>query len=358
MASDMLISLAKLYTAFKLSPTDLADLLRLLPTPPIIPLNRLIIDPSDQRAHENDHHQEFTVEMASEYAKRYTRGIFNIPRIRWRLVDLVLKHLLDLYHELEVDHEVMKEWEAIAARWTNEYFYAIIICYLDGRLHVLRREICERLKDSYLLFSMVHLEEVVPILYASFYPLKMEVKGLTQERYHEIIKGLQIPPPEEKHAPAVPDEPPPDNQPTISTVIDPTPKSGQRRLPVSTLLKAIRAEANAHGLGEQYYVTSDRAIRNWLSGASTPPSGFSVEVLYSLESILEFARKYIEASIANGSSELAANAKKEVAFNPQLHGMKLETAEDAAIMMEALKDVAERLPSGSKPEVKRKPKRN
>ena len=32
----MLISLAKLYTAFNLSPQDLADLLHLLPTPPVI----------------------------------------------------------------------------------------------------------------------------------------------------------------------------------------------------------------------------------------------------------------------------------------------------------------------------------
>lgn len=48
------------------------------------------------------------------------------------------------------------------------------------------------------------------------------------------------------------------------------------------------------------------------------------------------------------------NAKKEVAFNDHLHGMKLETAEDAESMMDALKDTSKQLAGGRKSEVKRK----
>jgi hypothetical protein len=168
------------------------------------------------------------------------------------------------------------------------------------------------------------------------------------------IKGSQAPPPDEVYISAVCDEPSTEHPLTVTPVIDTPAKNEQRRLPLSTMLNVIKAEADTYGLDKKYYVTTDRTIRNWLKGTSTPPSGFSAEVLSSLEAIAEFAQKYIEAVVAAGSSELAANAQKEVSFNEQLHGIKLETADDAELMMDALKDASKHLAGGSKPVVKRK----
>ena len=123
-----------------------------------------------------------------------------------------------------------------------------------------------------------------------------------------------------------------------------------------SLLNAIRAEAEIYGLDQKYYVKTDRTIRNWLRGIHTPAC-FSESVLLDLASITDFAKKYIAAAVAAGSSELAANAKKEVAFNDHLHGMNLYTAEDAELMMDALKEATERLPSESGVTTKRRPKR-
>ena len=196
----MLISLAKLFTSFNLSPQDLADLLRLLPTP-LIPPNRLIIDPAEMRGRENEPPLEFSSELASEYAKRYAKRVFSIPRIRRHLVEHVLKHLLDMYYELEFTHDSLREWEALSARWKNDDFYTILWGYLNGRLLILKREICEQLEGSYVFFSMVDLEEAVRILHACAYPLHKEVKGLTRERYQEIVEKILAEPAEEDRAP-------------------------------------------------------------------------------------------------------------------------------------------------------------
>jgi hypothetical protein len=71
-----------------------------------------------------------------------------------------------------------------------------------------------------------------------------------------------------------------------------------------------------------------------------------------------FAKKYIEAAVAAGSSELAANAKKEVAYNDQFHGTTLATAEDFDLMEEALKNAKNHFLGENKPEVKRRRKRS
>lgn len=60
----MLISLAKLYAAFNLSPQDLGELLHLLPNQPVIPLRRLIIDPTELRGRENEPPLKFSFELA------------------------------------------------------------------------------------------------------------------------------------------------------------------------------------------------------------------------------------------------------------------------------------------------------
>ena len=337
----MLISLAKLNTAFNLSPYDLADLRELLPTPPVIPLYRLIIDPAELIGRENEPPLEFSSELASEYAKRYAKRVFSIPRFRRRLVDHVLRHLLDLFYELELGHDSHKEWEALSARWKDGFFYAILWCYLDGRLWVFREEIYEQLVGSYVFFSMVDLEEAVGILHACIYPLRQEVKGLTRERYQEIVEKILAEPAEENHTHLANNELPPEMP------ADETPKK-QRHMTIRVLLKDIKAEADKHGLDKKHYVSTDRTIRNWLSGATTPPSGFSEEVLKNLGSISDFAKKYIEEVVAAGSSELAANAKREVAFNDHLHSVELNSAEDAEFMRDALNDLIDRFQSGNK----------
>ncbi len=80
-------------------------------------------------------------------------------------------------------------------------------------------------------------------------------------------------------------------------------------------------------------------------------------VLESEENIQNFAVGYIKNIMAAGSSELAANAKKEVRFTEALHGLVLETAEDALLMAEACQDLTERLPGGKNPEKPRKARR-
>lgn len=349
----MLISLAKLYTAFNLSPQELADLLHLLQTPAVIPLKRLIIDPTELRGREHEPPLELSSELSSEYAKRYTRRVFGIPRARRRLVDQVLKHLLDLFYELELGHDALKEWEPISTRWTNDCFYTIIMCYINGCLWVLRNEIYELLEASYLFFSMVSLEEAVQLLYRSTYPLHREVKGLTRERFQELV--------EKKPEEALKEDHPllTNNEVLPELLNGETPaEKRQRRMPIRALLSAIKAEADKHGLDKKFYVTTDRTIRNWLSEASSAPPGFSEAVLSSLESISDFAQKYIEICVAAGSSELAANAKKEVAFNDQLHGLKLETVEDFDLMEDALKDAKNHVLGVNKSGLKRRPKRS
>ena len=96
---------------------------------------------------------------------------------------------------------------------------------------------------------------------------------------------------------------------------------------------------------KKFYVKTERTIRNWLNGTTTPPPGFSAEVLFSLESMAEFAKKYIESVVAKGSSELPANVKKTVAFNEHtLHHLpNVKTAEDAALVSEAYDELKKKL---------------
>lgn len=129
------------------------------------------------------------------------------------------------------------------------------------------------------------------------------------------------------------------------------------RLPISRLLAAIRAEAERQGLERRHYVASDRTIRNWLSGATAAPPGFSAAVLETQEALGNFAAAYISARLATGSSELAANAKKEVRFVDGFHGLRVETPEDALLAAEAFRDLAERFPGGKTPAKTRKAKR-
>lgn len=263
-----------------------------------------------------------------------------------------MRHILEMFYELELGHDALKEWEPISTRWTNDCFYTIIFCYINGCLWVLRDEICKLLEASYLFFSMVGLEEAVQLLHLSTYPLQREVKGLTRERYQEIIEKKPAEPVEEDQTLLTNNEVLPE-LPNGETHAE----KKQRRMPIQVLLNAIKTEADKHGLDKKYYVKTDRTIRNWLSETSSAPPGFSESVLSSLESISDFAQKYIEICVAAGSSELAANAKKEVAFNDQLHGLKLETAEDFDLMEDALKDAKNQMLGLNKPEVKRRQKR-
>jgi hypothetical protein len=259
-----------------------------------------------------------------------------------------------MYREREFEEGIRLEWNDLAARWRNEKFYGLIFPRLVGQVAELQKELQAILKASYIFFSCVKLDEVIKITHKLAYPLRQEVKGLTRERHQAIIDNLQAPPLDEEGASTVSDEVPAEPPLNVIPVADVPAKNELRRLPVSALLNVIKAEADTYGLDKKYYVSTDRTIRNWLKGTSTPPPGFSVEVLSNLESIAEFAHKYIEAVVAAGSSELAANAKKEVAFNSQLHGLKLETSDDAELMMEALKDASKHLSAGNRPEAKRK----
>ena|GEM_PF-5595477 len=399
----MLISIGKIGTAFNLTPNEINDLWHSpLSTRPVIKLDRLLIDPQEREIYKEfpmyDSNDCVITLKADRYAERLVW-----PGLRERTVEYVLEHLLEMYREREYEEGIRLEWNNLAARWRHEQFYGLIFSRLNGHVAQLQKEVHMMLKSSYVYFSCVNRDEVVQLMHNCAYPLRQEVKGLTRELYQEIIECLQATPPQEiECASAKPDEvpskispvestvkeltrerqqeineclqtppldeehslaatayyeSPPENPPTVPTIIESNPDSGQRRLPVSLLLNVIKAEADMYGLGKKNYVTSDRAIRNWLKGTTRRPLGFSAEVLFSQESIAEFAQKYIASVVAAGSSELAANAKKEVAFNPQLHGIKLETLEDAELMMEALKDVAERLPGESGLATKRRIKR-
>ena len=358
--SIVLISLGKISTAFNLTPNEIHELWHSLPTQPVIKLDRLLVDPLDREIHKEfpmvDSNDIIMTIKADRYAER-----LKWPGLRRRTVDFVLEHLLEMYREREFEEGIQSEWNDLAARWRHEQFYGLIFSRLCGHVAELQKEIHMALKSSYVFFSCIQLDEAVQRMHESAYPLRQEVKGLTRTRYQEIIDKLQAPPPasakeQTTMAPievALP-EPIPESPPTVHAVVESIPASGRRRLPISTLLNVIKAEADTYGLDKKYYVTTDRTIRNWLNGTSTPPPGFSEEVLSSLEAIAEFAQKYIEVAVAAGSSELAANAKKEVSFNEQLHGIRLETAEDAELMMDALQDASKHFSGGSKPVVKRK----
>lgn len=133
------------------------------------------------------------------------------------------------------------------------------------------------------------------------------------------------------------------DKPDVGTSSD---KAKIPRGAIPALLRAINDEADKHGLPAQYYVKSDRAIRYWLDGKAAP-DGFSADVLMSQDARIDFARKYIEAAVAKGSSELDANAKKNVALNIDFHAASLKTPEDALLMSEAYKDLAKTLPGGN-----------
>lgn len=352
----MLISLGKVCTAFNLTPNEINELWHSLPSKPVIKLDRLKIDPLDLEIHKELPMVESNDVIITINADRYSERL-TWPGLRRRTVEFVLDHLLEMYKEREFEEGIRLEWNDLAARWRHEKFYGLVFSRLGGHVAELKREVYAALKSSNVFFSYVQLDEVVRFMHKSAYPLRQEVKGLTRERYQEIIERLQTLLPDEEGAlVVVPDEVPPEPPLTATSITEVPVKSEPRRLPVSTLLNVIKAEAETYGLDKKYYVTTDRTIRNWLKGASTPPPGFSAEVLLSLEAIAEFAQKYIEAAVAAGSSELAANAKKEVAFNDHLYGIKLETAEDADLMMEALKDASKHLSDRNKPQVKRKRK--
>jgi hypothetical protein len=359
----MLISLGKISTAFNLTPTEINELWRhSWPTKPVIKLDKLLIDPLDREIHKEFPMVESNDIVIAIKADRYSDRLI-YPGLRRRTVEFALDHLLEMYREREIEEDMRQEWNDLAARWRHEKYYGLIIPRLIGHVKNLQKELHVFLKMSYIFFSCVELEEAVRVMHKSAYPLKREVKGLTRDRYQEFVDNLQAPPLEEERTPAPYFEPPPENPPPEPTIIEPAPQSGQRRLPISVLLKAIQAEAEAYGLGKKYYATTDRTIRNWLNGPTAPPPDFSPEVLSSLESIAEFAKKYIEAIVAKGSSELPANAKKTVAFNEHTrrHLPNVETAEDAALVSEAYNDLNKALlakekglQSGKKPETKRK----
>jgi len=112
-------------------------------------------------------------------------------------------------------------------------------------------------------------------------------------------------------------------------------KAVSDRLPIPRLLKAIKDEADNRGLSKGY-VTSDRTVRNWLNGSSPPKCSFTAEVLRNQETINEFAKTYIADVIGSGSSELAANAKKEITLNEGFHQLKAETPEDVVLLKESI----------------------
>lgn len=346
----MLISLGKLCTAFNLTPNELGELCQVLPTKPVIEISRLLIDPKDRLGLENNPPQELTEELLSSHAKKYASKVFWVPRIRGKVVNLALGHLLEMYREMESDYGIRQEWPALAAEWGRPQYYGILTSYIDGTVFALRDELLNNLKGSYLLFSLVSLEEAALLMFTAKYPLRQEVKGLTREYYQELIAGFN------HNQPVASEEDTPIPLATEESERDQIPEKTSRRLPIAALLNAIKDEADIHGLDKKYYVRTDRTIRNWLNGTHTP-AGFSEAILSDLDSISDFAKKYIETAVAAGSSELAANAKKEVAFNDNLHGVKLETVEDAELMMEALKEATEHLPGGSGVATKRRIKR-
>lgn len=110
------------------------------------------------------------------------------------------------------------------------------------------------------------------------------------------------------------------------------------RLPIRLLLEAIKAEADKRKLLSGY-IKTDRAVRTWLNGSSPSKCGFTAETLRSQKAIDEFAKIYIASIISSGSSELAANAKKNVTLNEGLSQLKVETPEDVLLLKEAAEDL-------------------
>lgn len=347
----MLISLGKLYTAFKLAPDDLVDLRTLLPTPPVIPVNRLIIDPAERAAHKSDSHLKFTDDLISSYAGEYASKVYKLPRIRKRIVELALDQLLNMYRELESEEGIRLEWNELAASWRNEHFYGLLWPYIDGSLSSLKDAIDVQLRGSYVFFSLVDLDEAVQLLYGNYYPLHREVKGLTKERYQEIVSRYFTPPASEE--PESPLELESDAEVKIES--DKAPEKPKGIKP-AFMVWAIKDEAVRQGLDESYGITP-RTLWNWRHKATAPPMGFSEEVMQSEEAALEFARKYIERKVSEGSSELAANAKKEVGYNPQRHGLTIDNPEDALLVSESFKDLALSMEGGKEAEKKRKARR-
>ena len=373
----MLISIGKLYTAFKLAPADLDDLRTLLPTRPVIPVNRLIIDPAERTASKCDVSLELTDELISHYAGHYASKVYKLPRARKRIVELVLDQLLDMYRELEFEDGIRLEWNELSASWRNENFYGLLLPYAQGLLSSLREAIYYQLRGSYIFFSLVDLDEAVQFLYGNYYPFHREVKGLTRERFQEILARYftlpisgpetspgavtnlsnQVPPENDTHTekvegvlPAQSLNPPIESQTALKAPAEP------KGIKPSVLIRAIKKEAARQGLDESYGITV-RTLWNWRNNGSTPPTFFSEEVMQSEVAALEFARKFIEQKVNEGSSELAANAKKEVAYNPQTHGVTVDTPEDALLVAESYKDLALSMKGGKEAEKRRKAKR-
>ena len=372
-----MISIGKLYTAFKLAPADLDDLRTLLPTRPVIPVNRLIIDQAERGASECDASLELTDELISQYAGHYASKVYKLPRARKRIVELALDQLLDMYRELEFEEGIRLEWNELSASWHSENFYGLLLPYAQGLLSSLREAIYYQLRGSYIFFSLVDLDEAVQFLYGNYYPFHREVKGLTRERFQEIsaryftlpISGSEISPEavtnlsnqtpleDDIQTERIDGELPSQslNSP-VETQATPQSPAEPKGIKPSVLIRAIKKEAVRQGLDESYGITV-RTLWNWRNKGSTPPIYFSEEVMQSEAAALEFARKFIEEKVSEGSSELAVNAKKEVAYNSQTHGVTIDTPEDTLLVAESFKDLALSMKGGKEAEKKRKAKR-
>ena len=360
----MLISVGKVYTAFNLTSREVVEMLNVLETPPVIWPASLYIDPEERKKHLKEPAVPFTLDLAQEYADLQTKDILKLGGWRQKTIKLALDYMIEMTQASE-KVSVPNEWDEFFARWLNPYAEGIIyeiISRLTGSLKRLEREVNGYLAGSYMFLQHVDLEEVVMLMHRSAYPLKQEVKGLTRELCKSIAERHSAGPVVEAvdDVAATTAELPPSaddayfiearQQPDQGKSVD---KNNIPRGAIPALLRAIKDEADKHGLPAKYYVKSDRAIRYWLEGKATP-DGFSMAVLVNNETRIDFARKYIEAEVAKGSSELAANAKKDVTLNHNLHGINLETPEDAMLMSSAYKELAKSFPGGSKAGKKRR----
>ena len=364
----MLIHVGKIYTAFNLTPREMWEVLDILDTPAMIWPASFYIDPDERKKHQGEAGIPFTHELAQEYADSQTRNILKFWGPRESTIRLIVDHLVEMTQVMEKESSP-QEWSQLTSRWLdprNEGLVYEVLGRMTGDLKILEREVNSHLAGSYTFFAFVELEEVVALMHQLAYPLKHEVKGLTREAYQRIVQSHFVAASDE----AVADGPQVEastarSEQTIDASLNEQQRenssgdnpelatnSDKAKIPrgaIPALLRAINDEADKHGLSTQYYVKSDRAIRYWLDGKATP-DGFSADVLMSQETRIDFARKYIEAAVAKGSSELDANAKKNVALNPDFHAVNLKTPEDALLMSEAYKELAKTLPGGSKPE--------
>jgi hypothetical protein len=346
----MLIPIGKLYTAFNLTPDETVELLNSLPTPPVISVASLVLDPKERDAAEVNSSRPFTFDLAFKYAAHYaSKAMKNYP-IRTRMLNLVVEHLVRMSQILEKNISG-DEMAQIKSRWFDEKYNGILSHLFLVKRH-LAREVHDFLEGSYPFFAQVELKEAVLLMHEISYPLVQEVKGLTRESYNDIIQSQPIASAWQGMGEDVPQI---EYIEYKETAPDPDMDSVPRGA-IPRLLKAIKSEAAIHGLDSKYYVTTGRTIRNWLKKPSSAPAGFSRDLLLSAE-YSTFAKKYIEAEVAKGSSELAANAKREVAFNSQYHGFVPDTAEDAFMLAEAFSDYALTLPGGKEVETMRKAKR-